>query len=54
MVEVTQQAKIIIGFITFVIFIVLIIRTIKNISSANDEGDIIIDLDKVKKKNREK
>ena len=54
MVEVTPQAQVIIGFITFVVFIVLIIKTIKNISSTNDDGDIIIDLDKVNEKNRKK
>ena len=52
MIEVAPQAQIIIGFITFVVFIVLIIKTMKNISSTNDDGDIIIDLNKVKKKNR--
>ena len=54
MVEVTPQAQVIIGFITFVVFIVLIIKTMKNISSTNDDGDIIIDLDKVNEKNRKK
>ena len=54
MVEVTPQAQVIIGFITFVVFIVLIIKTIKNISSTNDDGDIIIDLDKMNERNRKK
>ena len=54
MVEVTPQAQVIIGFITFVVFIVLIIKTMKNISSTNDDGDIIIDLNKVNEKNRKK
>ena len=54
MVEVTPQAQVIIGFITFLVFIVLIIKTIKNISSTNDDGDIIIDLNKVNEKNRKK
>ncbi len=54
MVELTAQAQIIIGFITFVVFIVLIIKTMKNISSTNDDGDIIIDLNKVNEKNRKK
>ena len=54
MVEVAPQAQVIIGFITFVVFIVLIIKTIKNISSTNDDGDIIIDLNKVNEKNRKK
>ena len=54
MVELTTQAQIIIGFISFLVFIVLIIKTIKNISSTNDDGDIMIDLDKVSKRNRRK
>ncbi len=54
MTEVTPQAQIVIGFITFVVFIVFIIKTIKNISSTNDDGDIMIDLDKVSKRNRKK
>ena len=54
MAEVTPQSQIVIGFITFVVFIVLIIKTIKNISSTNDDDDIIIDLDKVNKRNRKK
>ena len=54
MVEVKPQAQLVIGFITFVVFIVLIIKTMKNISSTNDDGDIIIDLNKVNEKNRKK
>ena len=54
MIEVAPQTQVIIGFITFVVFIVLIIKTIKNISSTNDDGDIIIDLNEVKEKNRKK
>ena len=55
MVEVTSQAQLIIGIITFVVFSTLIIKTIKNIGSTNDDGDTIINLDKVserKKKNK--
>ena len=54
MIEVTPQAQIVIGFITFIVFIVVIIKTIKNISLTNDDGDIIIDLDKVKDRNKQK
>ncbi len=54
MAEVATQSQIVIGFITFIVFIVLIIKTIKNISSTNDDGDIIIDLDKVKRRNKKK
>ena len=52
MVEVTPQAQLIIGMIAFVIFSVLIIKTIKNISSTNDDGDTIINLDKVSERKR--
>ena len=47
MVEVTPQAQLIIGIITFVVFSTFIIKTIKNISSTNNDGDTIINLDKV-------
>ena len=52
MVEVTPQAQLIIGIITFVVFSTLIIKTIKNISSTNDDGDTIINLDKVNERKR--
>tara|TARA_A100001035_G_C27404017_1_gene329870 strand:- start:224 stop:391 length:168 start_codon:yes stop_codon:yes gene_type:complete len=55
MVEVTLEAQLIIGIIIFVVFSIIIIKTIKNISSTDDDGDTIINLDKVserKKKNK--
>lgn len=52
MVEVTSQAQLIIGIITFVVFSIFIIKTIKNISSTNDDGDTIINLDKMSEKKR--
>ena len=55
MVEVTSEAQLIIGIITFVVFSLFIIKTLKNISSTNDDGNTIINLDKVnerKKKNK--
>ena len=52
MVEVTIQAQLIIGIITFVVFSTFIIKTIKNISSTNDDGDTIINLDKMSEKKR--
>ena len=52
MVEVTPQSQLIIGIITFVVFSTLIIKTIKNISSTNDDGDTIINLDKVSERKR--
>ena len=52
MVEVTPQAQFIIGIITIVVFTILIIKTIKNISSTNNDGDTIINLDKVSERKR--
>ena len=52
MVEVTLQAQLIIGIITFAIFSILIIKIIKNISSTNNDGDTMINLDKVSKRSR--
>ena len=54
MIEVTSQAQLIIYIITFVVFIIFILKTIKNISSTNDDGDTIINLDKVNERKREK
>ena len=52
MVEVTSQAQLIIGIITFVVFSISIIKTMKNISSTNNDGDTIINLDKVSARKR--
>ena len=52
MIEVTAQAKLIIGIITFVIFSILIIKIMKNISSTNDDGDTIINLDRASQRKR--
>ena len=54
MVEVALQTKLIIVFIALVVFYFLIKRIIKNISSTNDNGDTIINLDKMSKGNKEK
>ncbi len=54
MVEVALQTKLIIGIITLVVFYFLIKRIIKNISSTNDNGDTIINLDKMSKGNKQK
>ena len=54
MVEVTLQTKLVIGIITIVVFYFLTRKTIKNISFFNDDGDTIINLDKLRKRNREK
>ena len=52
MVEVTLQTQFIIGIIAFIVFSIFIIKTIKNISSTNDDGEIIINLDKVSERKR--
>ena len=52
MVEVTLEAQLIIGIIIFVVFSIIIIKTIKNISSTNNDGDTIINLDKVSERKR--
>ena len=54
MVEVSLQTKLIIGIITLLVFYFLIKRIIENISSTNDNGDTIINLDKMSKGNKEK
>ena len=54
MVEVALQTKLIIVFIALVVFYFLIKRIIKNISSTNDNGDTIINLDKMSKGNKQK
>ena len=53
MVEVTSQTQLIIGIITFVVFSIFIIKTIKNISSTNDDGNTIINLDKISEREKE-
>ena len=54
MVEVALQTKLIIVFIALVVFYFLIKRIIKNISSTSDNGDTIINLDKMSKGNKQK
>ena len=53
MVEVTSEAQLIIGIITFVVFSIFIIKTLKNISSTNDDGNTIINLDKISEREKE-
>ena len=54
MVEVALQTKLVIGIITVVVFYFLTRKTIKNISFFNDDGDTVINMDKLRKRNREK
>ena len=48
------ETQLVIGIITFIVFYFLIKQTIKNISSTNDDGDTIINLNKMSRRNREK
>ena len=54
MVEVALQTKLVISIITIVVFYFLTRKTIKNISFFNDDGDTVINMDKLRKRNREK
>ena len=54
MVELALQTKLVIGIITIVVFYFLTRKTIKNISFFNDDGDKVINLDKLRKRNKEK
>jgi len=48
------ETQLIIGIITFVVFYFLIKNHIKRISSTKENGDTIIDLNKMSKRNRKK
>ena len=52
--EIPLETQIIIGIITFIVFYFLLKQTIKNISSTNDDGDTVINLEKLNKRNRDK
>ena len=53
MVEIPLKTQLVIGVITFLVFYLLIKQMIKNISSTNDDGDIIIDLNKTTRREGE-
>ena len=53
MTEIPLKTQLVIGVITVLVFYLLIKQMIKNISSTNDDGDKIIDLNKMKGSNRE-
>ena len=53
MIEIPLKTQLVIGVITVLVFYLLIKQMIKNISSTNDDGDIIIDLNKMNRSNRE-
>ena len=47
MIEIPLKTQLVIGVITVLVFYLLIKQMIKNISSTNDNGDKIIDLNKM-------
>ena len=53
MIEIPLKTQIVIGVITVLVFYLLIKQMIKNISSTSDNGDKIIDLNKMNRSNRE-
>ena len=53
MVEIPLKTQLVIGVITVLVFYLLIKQMIKNISSINDDGNIIIDLNKTTKREGE-
>ena len=54
MIEIPLKTQLVIGVITVLVFYLLIKQMIKNISSTNDDGDTIIDLNKMSRRGREK
>ena len=53
MIEIPLKTQLVIGVITVLVFYLLIKQMIKNISSTNNDGDKIIDLNKMNRSNRE-
>ena len=53
MIEILLKTQLVIGVITVLVFYLLIKQMIKNISSTNDDGDIILDLNKTGRQKRE-
>ena len=53
MIEIPLKTQLVIGVITFLVIYLLIKQMIKNISSTDDDGDKIIDLNKMNRSNRE-
>ena len=52
MIEVPLKTQLLIGIITFLVFFYLIKLIIKNISSTNDEGETLINLNKLGRRHR--
>ena len=53
MIEIPLKTQLVIGVITFPVFYLLIKQIIKNISSTNEDGDLIIDLNKTSRRAKE-
>ena len=53
MIEIPLKTQLVIGVITVLVFYLLIKQMIKNISSNNDDGDTIIDLNRMFRRGRE-
>ena len=54
MIEITLQTKLSIGIIALIVFYFLLKKTMKNISSTNNDGETVINLDKMSKSNKKK
>ena len=52
MIEVPLKTQLLIGIITFLVFFYIIKLIIKNISSTNDEGETLINLNKLGRRHR--
>jgi len=52
MIEITLQTKLSIGIIALIVFYFLLKKTMKNISSTNNDGETVINLDKMSKSNK--
>jgi len=52
MIEVPLKTQLLIGIITFFVFSYIIKLIIKNISSTNDEGETLINLNKLGRRHR--
>ena len=53
MIEIPLKTQLVIGIITVLVFYLLVKQMIKNISYTDDDGDKIIDLNKMNRSNRE-
>ena len=52
MIEVPLKTQLLIGIITFLVFFFIIKLIIKNISSTNDEGETLINLNKLGRRHK--